>query len=157
MWGVLPLDVLHEIVALLSLESLSNFAATDKLAKSVAAASAKERAGTVVAGLAGLETFDSVSFKRNLRLVHVGARKEVVKKRVKHTILCRDVIIGVAQALQSSNVAQLHKSYHFKVVRLIKKLERMDRELYQVAEGKAAFEDIQAVSDASDSDSSKSS
>ena len=153
---MLPFDVHHKIADLLTVKDLSHFVAVDKLAKLAGEASANRRAKVVV-DLAEMKTFDSTSFKRNLRLIDVGDRKAAIAERMKKAVDLRDNLI---RALHSSETdfwqlgrwSQLHKHYHIKVVLLLKKIDRLNRELVELAEGTIAFEDIEAVSDADDSD-----
>ena len=158
---MLPFDELLIIADLLpDVKDLSHFAAVDTLAKSACMASATIRAGKVVVDLAEMNTFDSTSFKRNLRLIDVGNRKAVVVERMKKAVDLRDNLI---RALHSSETdfwqqarwSQCHKHYHLKVALLVKKLDRFNKELVAVAEGATAFADIQSVSDADDDSESE--
>ena len=87
---MLPFDVHHKIADLLTVKDLSHFAAVDKLAKLAGEASATIRAKVVV-DLAEMKTFDSTSFKRNLRLIDVGdlvARCPCAKRSSGRTCMC---------------------------------------------------------------------
>ena len=153
---MLPFDVHHKIADLLTVKDLSHFAAVDTLAKLACMASANIRAGKVVVDLAEMNTFDSTSFKRNLRLIDVGNRKAAIAERMKKAVDLRDNLIRAlhseTDSWQLGRWSQLHKHYHLKVVLLLKKIDRLNRELVELAEGTIAFEDIEAVSDADDSD-----
>ena len=152
---MLPFDVHHKRADLLTVKDLSHFAAVDKLAKLAGEASATIRAKVVV-DLAEMKTFDSTSFKRNLRLIDVGDRKAAIAERMKKAVDLRDNLIRAlhseTDSWQLGRWSQLHKHYHLKVVLLLKKIDRLNRELVELAEGTIAFEDIEAVSDADDSD-----
>ena len=149
---MLPFDVLSKIADLLPVKALRQFAAVDTLANSASGASAKTRAGMVVADLAELKTCD---FKRNLRIIDGGDRRAVVVDRMKKAVDLRNQLIRALHTeepdhWQLERWSQLHKHYHIKVVLLLNKIDRLNRELIELAEGTIAFAAIQSVSDASD-------
>jgi len=149
---MLSFDVLSKIADLLPVKALSQFAAVDTLANSASGASAKTRAGMVVADLTELKTCD---FRRNLRIIDGGHRKSVVVEQMKKAVDLRNQLLRALHSEETDHWqlgrwSQLHKHYHIKVVLLLKKLDRMNRELIDLAEGSIAFAAIQSVSDASD-------